>query len=200
MQPDTTNAIKGDNRASGGKGGCDTTGACDQAQNSLSGGFWEKLGNFVTGNGWKTDAELHPTSGDVSAATGQKIIDAALAYSGVPYSQNVSAKSTDNKPGTRTGIDCSHLVCFAAGLVYSPAKDIGNNPHLRELGASEGHQSGDIVVFGTTHVALWDASPKTAGANLLSATTHGGVTELPMYRSNGSQTFAGTPVFYRLEQ
>lgn len=31
------------------------------AQNTSSGGFWEKLGNFVTGNGWKTDAELHPS-------------------------------------------------------------------------------------------------------------------------------------------
>jgi hypothetical protein len=141
---------------------------------------------------------------DVSPQQGNQIIDKAKTYENVPYSQNTTAASPDNKPGTKTGIDCSHLVCFAAGLMYSTAENVAKNPHLRELGKDETHQSGDIVVFkGGGHVVLWDASPPKPGYNLLGATTHGGVTWQPMsYPSKNGPlpTFRGTPVFYRLQE
>jgi hypothetical protein len=128
----------------------------------------------MTGNGWVPGpAAQH--SGDISAADSRNIIDTALACSCLSYSQNVPAKSSDNKAGTRTGRDCPHLACFPAGLVCSQAKDTGNNPHLRRLGANEAREEDDIVVFGTTPVALWDVSSAKAQPDLLSATPHGRV-------------------------
>jgi hypothetical protein len=136
----------------------------------------------------------------ISPQQGRQIINNAAAYQGVPYSQNVSASSPDNKTGTRTGIDCSHLVCFAAGLIYSTAENVANNPNLRKLKDGEAPQDGDIVVFvGGNHVVLWDNSPPKLGANLLGATTHHGVAWLPMKNSQGAPTFAGTPEFYRVK-
>jgi RHS repeat-associated protein len=170
--------------------------------------FWDWLtgGGSGSKNG---DTGTHPQNPDPNFtpqlrtrdnSRGREIINHAIGYQGVPYSQNVSASSPDNKPGTRTGIDCSHLVCFAAGLIYSRAEDVANNPNLRKLKAGEAPQDGDIVVFvGGGHVVLWDSSPPKPGANLLGATTHHGVTWLPMANKAGTQTFGGTPVFYRLK-
>ena len=139
--------------------------------------------------------------GGISPTQGRQIINNAKTYLNVPYSQNVAASSPDNKRGTQTGIDCSHLVCFASSLIYSTAENVANNPNLRKLNQGEAPQDGDIVVFvGGGHVVLWDASPPKVGYNLLGATTHHGVTWLPMSNKQGTQTFRGKPVFYRVKK
>jgi hypothetical protein len=152
----------------------------------------------MVAQGWATLVHGTAHAEGISAEEGRRIIETAKLYLGVDYSQDVSAATTDNKKGTTTGIDCSHLVCFAAGLDYLRAEDIVNSPKLIKLRDAESRQDGDIVVFtGGEHVVLWDASPPTAGSNLLGATVHKGVTWLAMNYKNGRPTFKGTPVFFR---
>ena len=152
----------------------------------------------MVAQGWATLVHGTAHAEGISPEEGRRIIETAKLYLGVDYSQDVSAATTDNKKGTTTGIDCSHLVCFAAGLGYLRAEDIVNSPKLLKLRDAESRQDGDVVVFtGGEHVVLWDASPPTSGSNLLGATVHKGVTWLAMNYKDGRPTFRGTPVFFR---
>ena len=126
-----------------------------KAQNTSSGGFWEKLGNFVTGNGWKTDAELHPS---------QSVIDKDK----VANYMDAHANGTGNYGGhcataCRKGLEAGGL--NTAGHPVD-AKDYG--PFLTKHGAAavsgDGYkpEKGDVGVFQgggrnrSGHIEIYD--------------------------------------------
>jgi cell wall-associated NlpC family hydrolase len=148
-----------------------------QAQNTSSGGFFEKLGNLLSGNGWKTDAELKPqhqnVSGgrrDATAAESAQFLDEANGYLGTTYQRGGN---------THAGIDCSGLVCAAAkdaGLAFNKrysADALQKSPYLRALGSGESPRSGDVAGF-SGHIGVYDANPPVAGSNILSARSGAG--------------------------
>jgi hypothetical protein len=125
------------------------------AQNTSSGGFFEKLGNWFHGNGWKTDAELHPS---------QSVIDKDK----VANYMDAHANGTGNYGGTcaaacRRGLEAGGL--NTAGHPVN-AKDYG--PFLTKHGATavsgDGYkpEKGDVAVFQgggrnrSGHIEIYD--------------------------------------------
>jgi hypothetical protein len=90
------------------------------AQNKDSGGFWQKLGNALSGNGWKTDAQLkqdQSSSGRVnSPAQGEK--------------PNTTVTIPGSKPGETTvrtyGPDGRAVTDYDNGHAHDP------DPHVHD--------------------------------------------------------------------
>jgi hypothetical protein len=91
------------------------------AQNTSSGGFFEKLGNWLSGNGWKTDAELNPSSGLVNA-------------------QNAAINNPAYQPGVGGSTHCNQATCSVARAMGAPMGALtdahGNDLRANQIGAN----------------------------------------------------------------
>jgi hypothetical protein len=113
------------------------------AQNSSSGGFWEKLGNWFSGNGWKTDAELNSAATQQSSngpfiaqnpqsymgkvcGTGQ-CVDFVKADTGVPR------LTKDWAPGQQVGPNTPQGAAIATFGPNGTFENISGQSHAAEL-------------------------------------------------------------------
>jgi len=125
------------------------------AQNTSSGGFWEKLGNWISGNGWMTDAELHPSHSVIDK-------DKVANY------MDEHANGTGNYTGQCARACREGLEAGGLNTTGHPrdAKDYG--PFLTEHGATavsrDGYkpEKGDVAVFQgggrnrSGHIEIYD--------------------------------------------
>lgn len=64
------------------------------AQNTSSGGFWQKLGNALSGNGWKTDAQVKQSQSPPGASPTGPVVAAGVG--GLAPQANGAAQAVKN--------------------------------------------------------------------------------------------------------